>query len=161
MSEYHGTVPMNILKFPGIDLCSIGITRIPDGVKNYEEVIFIDKATRYYKKCIVKDDVLMGAILMGDKAEFAEFKKLIVKKTELASLRNKLLRTGKPVEPVIGKLLCSCNNVGVGNIQKAIRLGAGKMDAVCEQTSAGLGCGSCRPEIQKILKEELNLVVIN
>ncbi|WP_159519698.1 nitrate reductase [Sunxiuqinia indica] len=161
MSEYHGTESMNILKFPGIDLCSIGLTRIPDGSKNYEEVIFIDKATRYYKKCIVKDDVLMGAILMGDKAEFAEFKKLIIKKTELAGLRNKLLRTGKPVEPVVGKLLCSCNNVGVGNIQKAIRAGANNMDAVCEYTSAGLGCGSCRPEIQKILKEKQELVAIN
>lgn len=103
----------------------------------------------------------MGAILMGDKAEFAEFKKLIVKKTELAGLRNKLLRTGKPVEPVIGKLLCSCNNVGVGNIQKAIRSGANEINEVCELTSAGLGCGSCRPEIQKILKEELTTVVIN
>ncbi|WP_163714428.1 nitrate reductase [Mangrovibacterium lignilyticum] len=158
MSQYHGTVPMNILKFPGIDLCSVGMTSIPDGSKAYEEVVFIDKAARYYKKCIVKDDVLMGAILMGDKAEFAEFKKLIVQKTELAGLRNKLLRTGKPVEPVIGKLLCSCNNVGAGNIQKAIRSGATQVDAICEQTGAGLGCGSCRPEIQKILKEEVEPV---
>ncbi len=155
MSEYHGTVSMNILKFPGIDLCSVGLTSIPDGSNEYEEVVFIDKAARYYKKCIVKDDVLMGAILMGDKAEFAEFKKLIVQKTELAGLRNKLLRTGKPVEPVMGKLLCSCNNVGAGNIQKAIRGGCKNLDAVCETTGAGLGCGSCRPEVQKLLKEEL------
>jgi ferredoxin-nitrate reductase len=155
MSEYHGTVPMNILKFPGIDLCSVGLTSVPAGAKDFEEVVFIDKAARYYKKCIVKDDVLMGAILMGDKAEFAEFKKLIVQQTELAGLRNKLLRTGKPVEPVMGKLLCSCNNVGTGNIQKAIRNGATQIDSVCEATGAGLGCGSCRPEIQKLLKEEL------
>ena len=155
VSEYHGTVPMNILKFPGIDLCSVGLTSIPAAAKGFEEVVFIDKAARYYKKCIVKDDVLMGAILMGDKAEFAEFKKLIVQQTELAGLRSKLLRTGKPVEPVMGKLLCSCNNVGAGNIQKAIRSGATQVDSVCEATGAGLGCGSCRPEIQKLLKEEL------
>ena len=161
MSEYHGTEPMNILKFPGIDLCSIGLTKIPSESKEYEEIIFIDKATHYYKKCIVKDDVLMGAILMGDKAEFAEFKKLIIKKTELAGLRNKLLRTGKPVEPVIGKLLCSCNNVGAGNIQKVIQSGTIDFDAICEQTSAGLGCGSCRPEIQKIMKEELEPATVN
>lgn len=161
MSEYHGTEPMNILKFPGIDLCSIGVTRIPDGSNEFEEVIFIDKATRYYKKCIVKDDVLMGAILLGDKAEFPEFKKLIIQKTELAGLRNRLLRSGKPTEPVIGKLLCSCNNVGVGNIQKAIRSGTHDIETICEQTSAGLGCGSCRPEIQKILKEEHDVVAIN
>lgn len=161
MSQYQGTVSMNILKFPGINLCSIGLTAVPDEYSGYEEVVFIDKAARYYKKCIVKDDVLVGAILMGDKAEFAEFKRLIIQKTELAGLRNKLLRTGKPVEPVIGKLLCSCNNVGEGNILKALRSGTEGIDAVCEQTGAGLGCGSCRPEIQKILKEEPELVAIN
>jgi len=161
MSEYQGTVPMNILKFPGIDLCSVGLTSIPAGSNEYEEVVFIDKAARYYKKCIVKDDVLVGAILMGDKAEFAEFKKLIVQRTELAGLRSKLLRSGKPTEPVIGKLICSCNNVGAGNIQKAIRGGCRQLDAVCEQTGAGLGCGSCRPEIQKLIKEELEPVSSN
>ncbi|WP_163322763.1 nitrate reductase [Draconibacterium mangrovi] len=161
ISEYYGTVPMNILKFPGIDLCSIGLTSVPAGAEGFEEIVFIDKATRYYKKCIVKNDVLMGAILMGDKAEFAEFKKLIVEQKELAGLRNTLLRTGKPMEPVIGKLLCSCNNVGSGNIQKAIRNGASHEDAVCEITGAGLGCGSCRPEIQKLLKEELEPVTGN
>lgn len=161
ISQYHGTEEMNILKFPGIDLCSIGLTSIPDGATAYEEIVFTDKATRYYKKCLVKDDVLVGAILMGDKAEFTEFRKLIVQKTELGVLRMHLLRSGKPVEPVIGKLLCSCNNVGAGNIQKAIRSGTQGLEAVCEQTSAGLGCGSCRPEIHKILKEELELTAIN
>jgi ferredoxin-nitrate reductase len=160
MSQYHGTVSMNILKFPGIDLCSIGLTSVPDDPSGYEEVVFTDKAARYYKKCIVKDDVLVGAILMGDKAEFTEFKKLIVQKTELAALRNTLLRTGKPVEPAIGKLVCSCNNVGKGNILKAFRSGTTGIDAVCEQTGAGLGCGSCRPEIQKILKEEPELAAV-
>jgi ferredoxin-nitrate reductase len=161
MSEYRGTEPMNILKFPGIELCSVGLTKIPSESDEYEEIVFIDKATHYYKKCIVKDDVLMGAILMGDKAEFAEFKKLIVNKTELAGLRNKLLRTGKPIEPVRGKLVCSCNNVGTGNIQKVMRTGISDFDAICEHTSAGLGCGSCRPEIQKIIKEELEPVTVN
>jgi ferredoxin-nitrate reductase len=161
MSQYSGTVSMNILKFHGIDLCSIGLTSIPNESSDYEEVVFIDKAARYYKKCIVKDDVLVGAILMGDKAEFAEFKKLIVQKTELAGLRNTLLRTGKPVEPIIGKLLCSCNNVGEGNILKALHSGTTGIDAICDQTGAGLGCGSCRPEIQKLLKTEPELVAVN
>lgn len=160
MSSYHGTELMNILKFPGINLCSIGLTIIPDNDSSYEEIVFIDRTARYYKKCIIKNDVLVGSILLGDKAEFAEFKKLIVQKTELAGLRNKLLRSGKPVEPVIGKILCSCNNVGVGNIKKAILSGAKEIDALCEQTNAGLGCGSCRPEIQKILKDQLELTIV-
>ena len=153
VSRYDGTEPMNILKFPGIDLCSIGLTRIPNHSAGFEQVIFFDKAARYYKKCIVKDDVLRGAILMGDKAEFTEFRRLITQKTELAGLRNTLLRTGKPAEPLMGELICSCNNVGTDNIRKAIRSGTEGVDAVCERTGAGTGCGSCRPEIRKLLKE--------
>jgi len=161
MSFYSGSVLMNLLKFPGIDLCSIGLSAIPDDSGDFEEVVFLDRAERYYKKCIVKGDVLVGAILMGDKAEFAEFRKLIVQKTELAGLRNKLLRTGKPTEPMLGKLVCSCNNVGNGNIKKAIDKGFLDLDSVCNKTGAGLGCGSCRPEIKKMLEEMRQPVLIN
>lgn len=152
MSFYSGSVLMNLLKFPGIDLCSIGLSSIPDHSGEYEEVVFLDKAEHYYKKCIVKGDVLVGAILMGDKAEFTEFRKLIVQKTELAGLRTKLLRTGKPTEPMLGKMICSCNNVGEGNIQDAIEKGCTDLDSVCEKSGAGLGCGSCRPEIKMIIE---------
>jgi ferredoxin-nitrate reductase len=153
MSFYTGSVLMNMLKFPGIDLCSIGLSAIPDDSGDFDEVVFLDRAERYYKKCIVKGDVLVGAILMGDKAEFSEFRKLIDRKTELAGLRNKLLRTGKPSEPLLGKLICSCNNVGDGNIRKAMDEGCLDLDSVCDKTGAGLGCGSCRPEIKKILED--------
>ncbi|MBW8323651.1 MAG: molybdopterin-dependent oxidoreductase [Prolixibacteraceae bacterium] len=153
MSFYSGSVLMNLLKFPGIDLCSIGLSTIPDDSGEYEEVVFLDRAERYYKKCIVKGDVLVGAILMGDKAEFTEFRKLIVQKTELAGLRKKLLRTGKASEPMLGKIICSCNNVGEGNILKVIEKGSTDLDSVCEKSGAGLGCGSCRPEIKEIMKE--------
>lgn len=161
MSFYSGSVLMNMLKFPGIDLCSIGLSAIPDDLGDYDEVVFLDRAERYYKKCIVKGDVLVGAILMGDKAEFTEFRKLIVQKTELAGLRNKLLRTGKPSEPMMGKMICSCNNVGEGNIRKAIKNGCTDLDSVCDKSGAGLGCGSCRPEIKEMLKEYTQPVLID
>jgi ferredoxin-nitrate reductase len=161
MSFYSGSVLMNLLKFPGIDLCSIGLSTIPDDSVEYEEVVFLDRAERYYKKCIVKGDVLVGAILMGDKAEFTEFRKLIVQKTELAGLRKKLLRTGKASEPMLGKMICSCNNVGEENIRNTIKNGCTDLDSVCEKSGAGLGCGSCRPEIKEILKEVSESVLIS
>jgi len=161
MSFYSGSVLMNLLKFSGIDLCSIGLSSIPDDSAEYEEVVFLDRTERYYKKCIVKGDVLVGAILMGDKAEFTEFRKLIVQKTELAGLRTKLLRTGKPSEPMLGKMICSCNNVGEGNIRNTIKNGCADLDSVCEKSGAGLGCGSCRPEVKMIIENVNQLVLIN
>lgn len=150
---YQGSVMMNILKVPDIDLCSIGLTSLSDENPEYEEIIFIDKTAHYYKKCIVKDDVLVGAILLGDKAEFAEYKNLISLQSELGSKRMKLLRAGKPLEQVIGKLVCSCNNVGEGNILKALKNGIAGFENVCAETGAGTGCGSCKPEVMKIVQE--------
>ena len=46
---YEGSLLMNILKMHGMDLCSLGLAECPDD-KEYEEVVFIDKAKRYYKK---------------------------------------------------------------------------------------------------------------
>ncbi|WP_225974068.1 NAD(P)/FAD-dependent oxidoreductase [Arachidicoccus ginsenosidivorans] len=57
---YEGSLPMNLLKVHGIQLCSIGISDAPQGDPAYEEVIFIDRAKRYYKKCIVHQDKLVG-----------------------------------------------------------------------------------------------------
>ncbi len=154
-STYHGSTPMNILKIAGFDLCSIGTPQVPVNGKGYEEILFIDTSKHFYKKCIVYEDKLVGAILMGDKSEFAEFKELIDSKTELSEKRLQLLRSGEPSEPVLGKLVCSCNNVGEGNIQNAINGGCHTLADACQSTGAGLGCGSCKPEVQAIINRTL------
>ncbi len=148
---YKGSVFMNILKFEDLDLCSIGNIDMPKNDPQYEEVVFMDVRKRFYKKCIVKDDRLLGAILMGDKNEFADFKRLIEEKIELSEKREELLRSTHSGEPVIGKLICSCSQVGEGNLEQAIASGCSNFADLCNQTGAGLGCGSCKPEVKQVL----------
>jgi ferredoxin-nitrate reductase len=150
-SFYKGSVLMNILKLEDINLCSIGEIEIPDNDDSYEEIVFADLGKRYYKKCIVKNDLLIGAILMGDKNEFAEFKTMIESKIELSDKRNTLLRGSSNTKPVIGKLVCSCSQVGSGNIEEAIKSGVTNFTELCKTTGAGLGCGSCKTEVKEIL----------
>jgi ferredoxin-nitrate reductase len=150
---YQGSIFMNILKMDGLQLCSIGNPEAPKDDPNYEEVVFIDKSQRYYKKCVIHNDKLVGAILIGDKSEFIEFKDLITNKTELSTKRLELLRSNKKAEPVIGKLVCSCNNVGEGNLQNKIKSGIHEFTKLCQETGAGMGCGSCRPEVKGILEK--------
>jgi ferredoxin-nitrate reductase len=69
-SYYSGSLLMSILKVEGLNLCSIGEIESVKGDPNYQEIIYLDKAKRYYKKCIVYQDKLVGAILIGDKSEF-------------------------------------------------------------------------------------------
>jgi len=153
-SYYKGSLFMNIIKIHGFDLCSIGLPECPDDPE-YEEVVFIDKAKRYYKKCIIHQDKLVGTILIGDKGEFLEFKELIAKKTELSEKRLQLLRSGNKADPVLGKLVCSCNNVGSENISNKVAGGCHSMADLCSATGAGTGCGSCRPEVKRLLEEGL------
>ncbi|GAB4015576.1 hypothetical protein GCM10028773_06070 [Spirosoma koreense] len=158
---YQGSLSMNILKMEGLHLCSIGLAEVPSGAAHraeYEEIIFIDKAKRYYKKCIVQGDKLVGAILVGDKNEFAEFRDLIDKGIELSEKRLQLLRASKKVDPVEGKLVCSCNTVGRGNLERAIQAGCTDFQQLCQKTGAGTGCGSCRPEVRSILLSIIELV---
>jgi ferredoxin-nitrate reductase len=151
---YRGSLLMNILKMHSTDVCSLGEVECPEDPA-YEEIIFVDKAKRYYKKCIVHNDRLIGAILIGDKSEFLEFRDLIANKMELSEKRLQLLRNGKTPEPLLGKLVCSCNNVGEGNLKNKIKEGCNDLVQLCQLSGAGMGCGSCRPEVKVILEKEL------
>lgn len=152
---YQGSLLMNILKMHSLELCSLGLAEVPANDPGYEEIVFIDKAKRYYKKCIVYQDRLVGAILIGDKSEFLEFRNLIENKLELSEKRIQLLRSGKTAAPVIGKTICSCNNVGEGNLINKIKEGCKDHLQLCQLTGAGMGCGSCRPEVKAILEAAL------
>jgi len=154
-SIYSGSVLMNILKFENLDLCSIGMVNAPKDDTTYEEIILMDVNKRFYKKCIVKDDTLKGAILMGDKNEFAEFKRLIEEEIELSEKRNELLRGSSNIEPLKGKLICSCSQVGEGNVLDVIAKGCSDFNTLCSETGAGLGCGSCKPEVKALLDSQL------
>jgi ferredoxin-nitrate reductase len=158
-SCYEGSLLMNIIKIHGFDLCSMGIPECPDD-KDYEEITFIDRSKRYYKKCIIYKDRLVGAILIGDKSEFQEFRELISNKTELSEKRLQLLRNGSKADPVLGKLVCSCNNVGSINLENKVREGCSDMKRLCAATGAATGCGSCRPEVQRILTQILQMPVL-
>lgn len=152
---YDGSLLMNILKMHGTELCSLGLPEAPPNDPAYEEVVFIDKAKRYYKKCVIHNDRLVGAILIGDKTEFLEYRDLIQNKIELSEKRLELLRSNKKAEPVRGRLVCSCGGVGEGNIRARVAEGCTELKALCAASGAGQGCGSCRPEVQAILDEVL------
>ncbi|MHB8287531.1 MAG: nitrate reductase, partial [Caulobacteraceae bacterium] len=54
-----------------------------------------------------------------------------------------------------GPVVCACRNVSSGSINAAIGQGCTTLDAVGEATGAGVTCGSCRPEIARLIAAHL------
>ena len=48
--------------------------------------------------------------------------------------------------------ICNCNGVSKGQIVAAVKAGSRSLNAVCDATRAGTGCGSCRSQVQEILE---------
>lgn len=87
---YEGTVPKNTLKIVGIDLTSVGIFDPSDKDlvgSGWEILKNIDNKGRCYKKIVIKDNTLKGAILFGEKNAIPYVSKNIEKIIDEAELR--------------------------------------------------------------------------
>jgi assimilatory nitrate reductase catalytic subunit len=74
-----------------------------------------------------------------------------------AAARSTLLFGRPPGAPVDkGALVCACLKVGAKAVQAAITGGAVSPDAVGVVTGAGTNCGSCRPEIARMIAASLS-----
>ena len=60
-------------------------------------------------------------------------------------------------QPDRGKLICACFEVGEKQILAAIVDGANSTKALGEQLNCGTNCGSCIPELNKLINETLNV----
>jgi nitrite reductase (NADH) large subunit len=88
-TEYSDVVPSNTLKIIGVDLTSIG--RVTPEEKLPEELKFVEKEKRIYKKIVIDGNYLVGAILLGDRANQTTMMKLIKEKMDISQFKNKIL----------------------------------------------------------------------
>lgn len=89
---YKGTIPSNTLKVVGIDLTSIGMVRSEHEPPEpgYEEIRAVSPDGRVYKKFVIKDGKMIGAILLGSKREAAKVTKLIKEGQPVEAFRARL-----------------------------------------------------------------------
>lgn len=86
--DYQGTIPSNTLKVSGFDLTSIGTVRSAHEPPEpgYEEIRAVAPDKSVYKKFVIKDGKMIGAILLGTKKDAPKITKMI--------------REGNPVETI-------------------------------------------------------------
>jgi nitrite reductase (NADH) large subunit len=77
--DYAGTIPSNTLKVMGIDLTSIGTVRSEHETSEagFEEIRAVTADRKVYKKFVLRNGRMIGAILLGTRKETAKVSKLI------------------------------------------------------------------------------------
>jgi NAD(P)H-nitrite reductase large subunit len=87
---YKGGFPMNSIEFPGVPTISMGIVD-PRG-DGFESLIKNDAVNRNYKRIILKNEKVVGAILVGDHVDRAGILTGLIKEgIPVTQFKNKLL----------------------------------------------------------------------
>lgn len=155
-ATYAGTRLATRLKVAGLDVAVMGQK---DTVDVDDEIISYSEPSRgIYKRLIVRENRLVGAILIGSGAIVPTLTQSFLENTPLTSRRSDLLFPPTMDAPMraVNEIpdnarICDCNAVSKGQIVQAVLKGARSMQRVREVTRAATGCGSCRPEVQRIV----------
>lgn len=88
VSRYRGTLPATQLKVAGIELYSAGDFGTAEGT---EALVLQDHRNGIYKRLVIRDNRLRGAVLYGDARHGSWYFELMSAGQDIAGLRDKLL----------------------------------------------------------------------
>jgi nitrite reductase (NADH) large subunit len=160
-TRYIGSMTSTKLKVTGIDLFSAGDFNEEEG----DEVLQIqDVASGMYKKLVLKDNVIKGAVMFGDTMDGTWYFSLMRDATNIADFRKTILfgqhdlgDAGHGESSMVMALpddaeICGCNGVSKGDIVHAIsKNGIFTLDEVRAHTKASSSCGSCTGLVESLL----------
>jgi nitrite reductase (NADH) large subunit len=159
---YTGSVTSTKLKVSGIDVFSAGDF---SGGEGCEDIVMRDAARGIYKRVIVKDDRVVGAVLYGDIGDGNWYFDLLKKQEDVSDIRDALIfgqafasggsASANPNAAVAAMAddaeICGCNGVSKGKVVTAINGGAVTLDAVRAGCKASASCGSCTGLVESLL----------
>ncbi|MFN7090996.1 nitrite reductase large subunit NirB [Allorhizobium sp. NPDC080224] len=160
-AEYQGSVVNTKLKVTGINLFSAGdFAEAPDR----EEIVLRDASAGVYKRLVLKDNRIIGAVLYGETADGSWFFDLLKKQTDISAMRETLIfgqsyQGGSPLDPMAAVAalpddaeICGCNGVCKGKITGAITgKGLTTLDGVRAHTKASASCGNCTGLVEQLM----------
>ncbi|KAB2948662.1 MAG: nitrate reductase, partial [Rhizobiaceae bacterium] len=114
------------------------------------------RGLNYRAAALDSDGALAEALLVAPPGQLPPrdwLVSLLATRQPLASADRMAMLSGRsPVPmPSIGRVVCSCFNVGVNQIAAAVAAGCSTVDQVGAQLRAGTNCGACRSEIRTII----------
>ena len=158
---YAGSATSTKLKVTGVDLFSAGDFSEGDV---QDEIVLRDPARGVYKRVVLRENRIIGAVLYGDTADGSWYFDLLKKSADIASLRDTLIlgqayQGGAVLDPkaAVAALsddaeICGCNGVCKGAITQAIvAKGLTSLEDVRVQTKASASCGQCTAKVETLL----------
>ncbi len=160
-SGYRGSVTSTKLKVAGLDVFSAGDF---SGGAGAEDIVLRDASRGIYKRVVVKDDRIVGAVLYGDTTDGGWYFDLLKRGEDIAPIRDMLIfgqsfasggATADPKAAVAALSddaeICGCNGVTKGKVVACIGAGNATLDAVRATCKASASCGSCTGLVETLL----------
>jgi nitrite reductase (NADH) large subunit len=160
IARYEGSVTSTKLKVTGIDLFSAGEFNEAEGD---ETLVLQDPAQGIYKKLVIRDNRIKGAVMYGDTIDGTWYFQLLREGIDISDFRNTILfgqhdvgDAGHGDTKVLALAdsaeVCGCNGVCKGEIVEAIsKKGLFTLDEVRAHTKASSSCGSCTGLVEALL----------
>jgi nitrite reductase (NADH) large subunit len=150
---YQGSVLSTQLKVSGVDVFSAGKINEDNGTKVYKSY---DDYHGVYKKVLIEEGKITGAVLFGDTKDGSKLFNFIQK----GALIEEYLQSAQGVETkgnaaasmADDELICGCNGVTKGSIVEAIKANnLSTVEQVKGCTNASRSCGGCKSLVSDLL----------
>jgi nitrite reductase (NADH) large subunit len=154
---YEGSLVYTQLKVSGVNVFSAG--QFTDG-EHTKAIRVHDEFEGIYKKVVVQDNKVIGAVLFGDTSDSTRLLSMMRNGDDISGMSKVALLPSEsgeaPVSPVVAMAdsdnICDCNGVSKGAICSAItENGLTTVEQVKQCTTAGRSCGGCKPLIADLL----------
>ena len=124
---------------------------------------FTDFTRGIFRAASFRDGRLDGALFIGpaDAAPQWDAVKALFESDTIADLQRRMLLSGRAADGLaeIGPVICACFGVGLNVIREVIASkSATNVEAIGKALRAGTNCGSCLPELKRIVHEHAHAV---
>ncbi|GAA4473407.1 FAD-dependent oxidoreductase [Rhodococcus olei] len=159
-ARYDGTANVTRLKAHDIDLASMGEVDADLHCPHHEVLTVADPTRGRYAKLVVRDDRVVGAVLLGNPDVVGALTQLFDAQLPVPADRMSLLIgrggcgggaeiAGPAVMPG-SAVICRCNSVTKAQLTASWKQGARSVAAMAAATRATTGCGGCGSAVQGI-----------
>ena len=131
-------------------------TLLGEGVESADFAEYIDVPRGLYRLAAFVRGRLEGCLFVGPAAAAPQWdavREMFAADT-LAAPQRRMVLSAKSADGIAdaGPVICSCFGVGLNVIRGALSSGASSVEAIGKALRAGTNCGSCLPELRRIVQ---------